>query len=201
MRVCFIADSNSIHVKRIVSHFVRKNDEILIISTSPIRSYIAGADIIHLLNPFKNFVDDSYNKDAKGTNRGIIGLLKPYIPVSFRMFAKIVIADIRLFSKRKLCMEIVRRYDPDVIYAQQDPIFPSSPSIQDIVKSFAKLSALRMLLSLSRNGKNNCYTIYVATVSLLRSLSLVLIRLCSGHLCRSLASVRSMVSLVMPLSS
>jgi glycosyltransferase involved in cell wall biosynthesis len=117
MRICFIADSSSIHVKRIVSHFVRKNDEILIISTSPIRSDIEGAEILYLLDPNKDSLNNSYNTDGKDTKRSLIGLIKPYIPVSLRMFAKIARADIRLFSKRTFCAETVQRYDPEVIYS------------------------------------------------------------------------------------
>jgi glycosyltransferase involved in cell wall biosynthesis len=114
MQICFIADSSSIHVQRIVKHHVQRNDGILILSSALTNSPIVGAKVVQLLTPAKP-LSNPINR-AEVSNSSIAALLKSYIPSSFTSVAKSTKHALRLLGKRHLCLEEIRRFNPDVIY-------------------------------------------------------------------------------------
>jgi hypothetical protein len=50
MKICFIADSSSLHVQRIISYFVKNHDDVLILSSAKRPFFISGAKTVHLLH-------------------------------------------------------------------------------------------------------------------------------------------------------
>src|SRR5262245_49708316 len=115
MRVCFIADSSSIHTQRIVSHSVQKGDEILVLSSALYLADLPGTRTIHLLDKGDAVFTTAYEQRKPQTD--LKARVKSVIPVS----AKLLLIEIRrafwLLSKRKFCAEELRRFDPDIIFA------------------------------------------------------------------------------------
>src|SRR5215813_11500235 len=114
MRICFIADSSSVHTQRIVSHSVRKGDEILLLSTSPYESAILGTNTIHLLDDSKPAFTTAYEDRKQQT--GFKARIKSFVPVSAKLLLIWINRAVCLLSKRRFCAEEIRRFDPDVIY-------------------------------------------------------------------------------------
>lgn len=114
MRICFIADTSSIHVKRILSHHVRKKDDILILSSDSQRSHIPGTHIVHLLSAQEPALSIALN--GKTRKAGLVTKLKAAIPGSFASFLKFSLKALRLFGKRRNCVAEIERFNPEVIY-------------------------------------------------------------------------------------
>lgn len=113
MKICFIVDSSSIHVQRIISYFLRQKDDVLVLSTAPEIADIPGAKIIYLLNV--NKVSTILSKASKRKNR-LTNSLKSLISDSFKSFINFILYSIHLLSKRAICLEAIERFDPEVIY-------------------------------------------------------------------------------------
>lgn len=114
MKICFIADSSSIHVRRIVLHFLQKNDDVLVLSSAKNRSDIKGATTSYLLNVNNLSADISCEEHQSKITLG--QRVKSLIPPSWKSFIKFTITSISLFSKRRVCIKEIERFNPEVIY-------------------------------------------------------------------------------------
>src|SRR5215813_4411584 len=114
MRICFIADSSSIHVRRIVLHFLQKGDDVLVLSSAQYRTDIPGATTVYLLNSNKIWSNASPKEDEN--NRGFARFVKCFISPSLKFFIKFTLRSLALLRKRTLCMEEIERFSPEVIY-------------------------------------------------------------------------------------
>ena len=114
MRICFLADSSSIHTRRIVSYYVRAKDEIMILSTASILSDIPGTKTLYLLNGRKA---DSKPRLTKNRHKlPCVTALKVLVPRFIKAFANRTMRALRLVRKAALCQEEIKRFNADVIY-------------------------------------------------------------------------------------
>jgi glycosyltransferase involved in cell wall biosynthesis len=113
MRICFIADSSSIHVQRIVSYFIRQKDEVLILSSAPEMAEIPGAKTVYLLdvNSMTPIPSEACNRPNRVANH-----LKSFVSDSFKSLVNFILDSIHVLSKRAICLEAIERFDPEVIY-------------------------------------------------------------------------------------
>lgn len=100
MRICFIADSSSIHVRRIISFYVGEKDEILVLSSAQEVSDIPGTKTVHLLAG--NELSSALSFPLRVANK------------SWHLRWNIFL--LRLLRKRAFCVEQIQGFDPDVIY-------------------------------------------------------------------------------------
>jgi glycosyltransferase involved in cell wall biosynthesis len=115
MRICFIGDSSSVHLKRLVSYYVTQQDQVLVLSTSVRRADIAGAETVHLI--------------ARGTggigvrNQGdpppVVALWKSLIPRPLKGYARRTIRDLRVLRSRRACVQEILRFRPDVVFCNR----------------------------------------------------------------------------------
>jgi glycosyltransferase involved in cell wall biosynthesis len=111
MRICFIADSSSIHVQRIVKGHVLAGDEILILSSGVRRFDIPGVMTRHLLNPKKEMAGRS--AEAK---KSILAACKSLLPARLRGSLKRIVRNVRLFVSRDLCRKAILDFNADLVY-------------------------------------------------------------------------------------
>jgi glycosyltransferase involved in cell wall biosynthesis len=114
MRICFIADSSSLHAQRIVSFSVRKGDDILVLSTSMYRSDIPGTKTIHLLDNNRPIFSSAY--EDRRLDTGLKAHLKSLVPIWLKLLLIQIIRVSRLLPRYRFCTEEIRHFDPDVIY-------------------------------------------------------------------------------------
>jgi glycosyltransferase involved in cell wall biosynthesis len=115
MRICFIADSSSLHVKRIVSYYLRYQDQILVLSTASQLSNIPGVKTVYLLNVKKPFPTVFHTKE--GQKKKSIAYLKLLIPQFLKVRVKHTWRDLYLLRKRVFCMAEIDKFNPEVIYS------------------------------------------------------------------------------------
>jgi glycosyltransferase involved in cell wall biosynthesis len=114
MRICFIADSSSIHVQRIVSHCLHKKDDILVLSSASYISNIPGTRTVHLLSG--NMPIDIASSGEEKNYRSFSRFLKSFISPSLKFFLKFTMISLNLQRKSMLCMKEIHRFNPEVIY-------------------------------------------------------------------------------------
>src|SRR5262245_31740637 len=113
MKICFIGDSSSIHLQRIVSHYLHKKDNLLVLSSAKDRSDIPGARTVYLLN-INKFSTEIPSEEYE-SKIGFARYVKSFFPSSWKAFIKFTITCLSLLSKRRLCIEEIQRFNPDVI--------------------------------------------------------------------------------------
>jgi glycosyltransferase involved in cell wall biosynthesis len=113
MKICFIADTSSIHVKRIISYYINKRDDILVISTSPKISEIPNVKTKYLLFPYDYAQKKSFRQKEK---RDFVLLLKAIIPKGMIVSIKRTIRNLFFLRKSTFCRREIQRFDPEVIY-------------------------------------------------------------------------------------
>jgi glycosyltransferase involved in cell wall biosynthesis len=114
MRICFIANLSSIHVRRIISYYVREKDDILVLSSAPYILDIPGVQIRHLVA--KNGHSSKVSTHNGKGKIGYIALLKSFIPISLKIFVKNMTHNLCLLHRRTFCKKEIERFDPEVIY-------------------------------------------------------------------------------------
>jgi len=113
MRICFIADSSSIHVRRIVSYFVGQKDDVLILSSSTCIADIPNAKTIYLLD----VKSAPANRSSMGKrDNQFIRYLKSFVSDSLKSFIQSTVKNMCLLSKRVICVDAIERFNPEVIY-------------------------------------------------------------------------------------
>src|SRR5262249_46393663 len=115
--ICFIGDSSSIHVQRMVAYFVRRNDAVVVLSSAPYHSDIVGAKTVHLLDNEKDLFHVPYESRPKSDN--FVAFLKSFISVSLKILILDTINALQLFRKRKEARTEVKRFKPDVIFCNR----------------------------------------------------------------------------------
>jgi glycosyltransferase involved in cell wall biosynthesis len=115
MKICFIADSSSIHAQRIISYYVGKEDEVLVLSSARLISNIPGTRTEHLLVKSTRSAATAVRTRIKTSH--LIARLKSFVPRALIVESKRVLRALRLLRKRKFCIKEIRRFDPDVIYS------------------------------------------------------------------------------------
>ena len=131
MRICFIGDSSSVHLKRLVSYYVMQQDHVLVLSTSVSRSDIAGAQTVHLITPGISRI----NVRNKQSPTPVVALWKSLIPRSLKSYARRTIRDCRVLSSRRVCVQEILRFKPDVIFCNRS--FP-----EGVLASFCRVRPL-----------------------------------------------------------
>jgi len=115
MRICFIADSSSIHVRRIVAYFVRQGHEILVLSTAAQKLDISGVTIAYVLPS----VAASSGKEKGNPKSDKRSALRRNMARKCKEEYKMIIrslADVtRLFTHRKQCSSRIKEFSPDVV--------------------------------------------------------------------------------------
>lgn len=113
MRICFIADSSSIHVQRIISYFIRRADDVLILSSASEIADTLGAETVYLLDVRRRstILPNATRQKNKFTKH-----LKSYIPDSFKSIIQFNLHSVKLLTKRTFCLQAIERFDPEVIY-------------------------------------------------------------------------------------
>jgi glycosyltransferase involved in cell wall biosynthesis len=117
MRICFIADSSSIHTQRIVSYFVEKNDPVLLLSTSRYIHYIPGVKTIHLLNLSESLTPRAI-RDAKKIST-LLSWFKTPLPVSLKSFLSLLNHHRKLLALRQTCLTEILAFKPDAIFCNR----------------------------------------------------------------------------------
>ena len=114
MKICFIADMNSIHVKRIISYFVREKDDILILSSAPKAASVPGARTVHLLGSYLPFLAPASGEEKRPPT--LRTPVKSFIPRSLKVLINRTKRNLHLFSKRAYCRAEIQRFASEVIY-------------------------------------------------------------------------------------
>jgi glycosyltransferase involved in cell wall biosynthesis len=114
MRICFIADAGSIHVQRIVSYYVSRGDEILVLSSARQATEISGTRTIHLLDTSRP-PESTSNRKARG-GMSFVVQIKSLIPIWLIVSLRRALRGLQLFNKRKFCVAEILRFKADVIY-------------------------------------------------------------------------------------
>ena len=114
MKICFIADSSSIHAQRIVSYYVAKGDDILVLSTARRISDISGTRTEHLL--FQNSREVANPLRKRTQTHPWIARLKSLVPLWLIVEFKRITRALRLLRQWKFCVEEIRCFNADVIY-------------------------------------------------------------------------------------
>jgi L-malate glycosyltransferase len=116
MRICFIGDSNSIHLRRIVSYYVKAKDEILVLSTSVVRSEVVGTRTVYLCT--KN----GQNRSPSQVREKVSSLgvrWSTLIPVVIKAYIRRTRRNTKLLFSRKLCLREVASFNPDVVFCNR----------------------------------------------------------------------------------
>lgn len=112
MKICFIADSKSIHVNRIVAYFVRQGHQILVISTAVQKADIAGVMMAYVLP----MVETSSARKKEYSKPHRRSWLRQYISGKFKGEQKLIIRRLfqaaRMFSRRKETAARIREFLP-----------------------------------------------------------------------------------------
>ena len=115
MKLCFIADSNSIHVRRIIAYFTREGHEVFVLSTATQKSELPNVAMVYALS---TAAVSSWKDRARfqATNRS---RMRYYITklwsIDQRFLARRLLHVARLFRCRKQCSIKIKDFAPDVI--------------------------------------------------------------------------------------
>src|ERR671918_1823095 len=115
MKVCFIADSSSLHVQRIISYFVKNHDDILILSSARRPCFIAGANTVHLLhhNGSSTFTVHEHNK-LEGKPPALYKKTVPKFLKAFISRISHISHDLYILFRRKFCLDKIKQFNPDL---------------------------------------------------------------------------------------
>ena len=114
MRICFIADSSSIHVRRIVLQFVKKKDDLLVLSSASDPIDIPGTRTVHLLNGNRPFTEISSEEENR--TKDFVYFLKSLFSPSLKFLAKSTLKTLALQAAWRVCIEEIQEFNPEVIY-------------------------------------------------------------------------------------
>jgi L-malate glycosyltransferase len=120
MKVCFIADSSSLHVQRIVAHFVRNQDDILILSSARRPFFITGVNIVHLLYLKKFSTFSTHELNTLRTRLSIP--FKQFAPKPLKIFILHVLnlfRNLGLIFQYKFICHMVDQFNPDVVFCNR----------------------------------------------------------------------------------
>ena len=115
MKLCFIADSNSIHVHRIIAYFVREGHEVFVISTAAQKSDLPNVTMVYALS---TLMASSW-KGRAHFHTSHRSRMRYYISslwsVNQRFLARRLLHMARLFRCRKHCSRKIKEFAPDVV--------------------------------------------------------------------------------------
>ena len=116
MKLCFIADSNSIHVRRIIAYFVREGHEVFLLSTATQKSDLPNVTMVYALLAVTASSWKGRAQFHTATNRSRI---RYYISrlwgTDQRFLARPLLHVARLFRCRKRCSRKIEEFAPHVI--------------------------------------------------------------------------------------
>jgi glycosyltransferase involved in cell wall biosynthesis len=120
MRICFIADSSSLHVQRIAAYHVRNQDEILILSSARHSFFITGTNTVHLLHHDKSSTLTSSDRNLLKDH--FLTFLRRHTPTFLKMLiARILLTihELRLLFRCKICRAMIEQFKPDVVFCNR----------------------------------------------------------------------------------
>jgi L-malate glycosyltransferase len=135
MKICFIADSSSLHVQRITTYFVKRLDDVLILSSARRPFFVSGAKTVHLLHQNESSTRTAQQHKMVEDERA---LYKEIVP----KFLKAIISHIlrvchnfHILFTRKLCLDKIKKFDADLIFSNRT--FP-----EGVIASFCHIRPL-----------------------------------------------------------
>jgi glycosyltransferase involved in cell wall biosynthesis len=114
MKIGFIADASSIHVRRIVLHFLQKGDDVLVLSSASDRIDIPGARTVYLLNGHNDFT--KITSEEQNRSMGCFYFVKSLFSPWLKFLAKSTLRTVALQAKWKVCIQEIEEFNPEVIY-------------------------------------------------------------------------------------
>jgi len=116
MKICFIADSSSIHVKRIAKYHLKQRDEVFVVSTSTVRSDIPGAKMAYLIAAAER---EPGMAPANGRSRMLQNLLRWGVPRGARSYLRRTLRDLSVLRSRRTCAEEMAEFNPDIVFCHR----------------------------------------------------------------------------------
>jgi len=115
MKICFIADSSSIHVRRIILHLLQKGDNVLVLSSSSDRIDIPGTRTVFLLNRNEPPFNAISLKEQK-RDKGFVHFVKSLVSPSLKFFLESTLKTVALQRTWTVCIREIQEFNPEVIY-------------------------------------------------------------------------------------